>query len=271
VAVVGLVLGVGIDRHHTAQVRVAEARHRLEAVAVVQSLSPRVTGRGLIVDLDVQLYNAGPRPIDVEVTPDDPPPAGVRVEVLTGSRTVPSGGAQAVTVRVPVDCSSSLATEAALAVRTADGTQHRLPLRSGSGASFDQTDQQGLCQMLPDRQQLNAQLAGSLTEPVLALTNNTDGALMVSIDSASPMTQVSSHRLSFTTVPALPLKLAAHSSRTVRISVGVPGCIIGDDLPALSGIGYLGLRGDDARGVQLTAAGVDVGALVGGAIARTCH
>ena len=48
---------------------------------------------------------------------------------------------------------------------------------------------------------------------------------MVTLDSGSPLTEATSHRLSLTTVPALPLKVPAHSNRTVRLQLRAHSCL----------------------------------------------
>jgi hypothetical protein len=267
-ALLGLAVGVALDHYHAQQVRESEARQRLQALAVVQSMTSRIILDGQLAELIVQVYNSGTHPLSVLVSPAGP---SARIQVASGSRTVPPGGAQLVIAQVPLDCASNQPLGLTIPMQTVDGTEHQLAPRSDTGAPLDQSSQQELCTLLPDRQLLTAQLQGGLNDPLLQLTNDTEGPLTVSVDSGSPLTQVSSHRLSFKLVPALPMQIPAHGTRTVRIGLQVPGCIIGGNLPELSSVGFLGLRGDDPHGTQVAAASVDVGPLVGGVVARTCQ
>ncbi|WP_426563894.1 hypothetical protein ACPPVT_21395 [Angustibacter sp. McL0619] len=269
-AVLGLVAGAAADRHHTAQVQRAEARQRLGALALLQSVSSIITGYGTVAELNVQVYNSGKRPFDVQVSPEGATTEKLRIQVPAGSRTVQPGQALGVVVALPIDCTASAPPTVAIPVQVREGGEQQLAVRYVSGVPLDQSAQQALCEMMPDLEQLSASLLGTLTHPVLQLSNGTDSPLTVGIDSGSPLTEAFGHRLSFRTVPRLPLTLRPRATSSVRVEVGVPGCIIGSNLPDLSRIGYLELRGDDTHGVQVTGAGVDVGPLIGGAIARSC-
>jgi hypothetical protein len=56
----------------------------------------------------------------------------------------------------------------------------------------------------------------------------------------------------------------------VRLQVRAHSCLASSDAGLLDGLSYLGLRADDAAGNEVGANGVDIGALVGLAMARSC-
>ena len=116
---------------------------------------------------------------------------------------------------------------------------------------------------------MSIRLTGSLSQPVLELSNSTDQPLTVTLDSGSPLTQAASQYLSVTTRPALPTTVAAGGTRRLALRLDVQGCH--RDLGPLAdgGLGYFGL---DVEGLhEQNQVGVDLSALVGAALERSCR
>jgi hypothetical protein len=286
--IVGVVLGSWWTARHGDQVREAAARASVQAFATPVSVNPLVTGRGTVADYSIRLINLGNQPLTVTVSADAdrPRPDRPAISMLTGTSTVAAGQEVMVRARVPLDCSSAEPVTLRLPVTSADGTAHSLALRNGVEAGVDVTPSD-LCTFTDGQQVLEVDLIGTLDRPRLRLRNNSDRALLVALDSGSPLTQSSSELLTVATVPKLPVTVRPHDDTTVGLDIRVATCRkdLGT-LSTLSGYGYLGFQGetvarsdgadgggadDSLDGGAEANAGVDASPLVGAALARACQ
>lgn len=261
--------------------RAAAARSStLSAMALVTSvdtsIDDTVGGRTSYSDLTVQLFNAGPLPLQVvttgqvkAATPGEPV-----VRALGGASTVPAGGTLGVSVRVAVDCSAASGEPSPilLPVRTADGVVRWVAV--GTDA-MDQPVPYGpaACSGRPG-QSLLAQLAGSVSRPTLRLTNDTSRALSVALDLArSPFVAQAENFSVLRLTPSLPLVLAPRATKELALQLTPWSCPAGRSNVLSSQVPpYIVLRvsvpGSPATTQEM--AGVDLSLAWGAALAREC-
>ena len=271
--VLGIAIGAVATQHHATDV--AEAREARQVVAHAQfsDVSPRRTDGGTVADVRVAVSNLGTRPFDVLLTTpgSSAPPAGAAAQyhMSSGTSTVRPGETETFSTSVQLDCRSSDPISLTVPVRSAAGTASRLPVQSmdESASPMNGLD---LCPIYGDQSGFSSTVGGTLSRPTLRLSNSSGEPVVVTLDSGSPLTEAPSQRLSLTTVPALPLRIPAHSHRTVRLQLRAHSCLAGTDASAVDGLSYVGLRADDLTGNQVSSSGMDIGALVGLAMARSC-
>jgi hypothetical protein len=269
----GVAAGALWTDHHLSQVRRSELRATVSAVATPMNVSPLMTGQGQMADYTIKVLNLGALPLTVVKSSSAARPSASTplINIVTGDGTVAPGEEILITARVPVDCSSDRGTEIVVPVLSADGSAHRLALHDLAQTGYLNTAPQQLCTFLGGGEQLTADLTGTLDHPVLALRNNADQPLTVSLDSGSPLTQASSELLSLTTIPALPLTIASHDTQRLRVVIEAHGCQRDLSRITLGGFGYLCFQAESVRPGVTTGTGVDLGPLVGAAVARACQ
>nr|WP_284288496.1 hypothetical protein [Angustibacter aerolatus] len=108
----------------------------------------------------------------------------------------------------------------------------------------------------------------------LLISNPSDLAVTVFLDSSSPQTLASSEVVSFSTRPALPLRVGAHEDRQLAVTVKGGTCTRDLDSVLQGGGGVLVLVVESAPRAGSTglrsSMGVDLTALVGAALERDC-
>ncbi len=271
VAVLGLVAGGWWAARRAAADQQAGARASVSAFALVVGVDSHDSEAGKVADFSLRVYNVGALPLTVVVSDNQsrPPQGEPLVSLVTGDGTVRPGRDALVRARVPLNCESQEALRLRVPVRSPDGTVHRVDARDGDQGALAQSAQ-ALCAQGDYVDPMPVQLTGSLSQPVLELSNTTDRPLTVSLDSGSPLTQAASEYLALTTHPALPLVVPPNASERLQVRIDVQGCH--RDLGPLAdgGAGYLGLR---IEGVPdgMTQTGVDVSTLVGAALERSCR
>jgi len=117
-------------------------------------------------------------------------------------------------------------------------------------------------------QDLSATLIGSITRPLLRLTNNSDTTrgFVLKSDQGPDLT-VLGPLISITTLPETPVDVPAGRSVDLRLLVTARDCP--RDLSAFSGM-YLTVQQTGRTDFANSAVGVDVAALVGAAVAKAC-
>jgi hypothetical protein len=269
--VVGLVVGSLVTDRHARQTQHARERSRVSAFVLPSGVDVHDEGQGRVVDLTLRIYNVGAGDLSI---PEAPSGARVTtadplVTIITGGNTVRPGEDALVRARVPIDCTSDRPVQVQIPVLSPDGTEHLLtPVADGQFG----TDQpaQSLCNQNVYVEQLSIALSGSLARPTLSLANNSDDALTVSLDSGSPLTQDASQFLALTTRPALPTRVPPHKTVRLAVRIDVQGCHRNLQPLQDGGIGFLELNIEGgAEGP--TQNGVDLSALVGAALERSCR
>jgi hypothetical protein len=267
----GLGAGTWVTHRRAEAAQEARARGVVSAFAVVAGVDTYPSDAGQVADFTLRVFNVGDRPVTVAVSDArrrGPTPEPV-FSLVTGDGTLRPGRDALVRARVTLDCDGLQALRLQVPVRSADGRLHDVPVRDDEHVGISQSPQ-ALCSRDEYVDPLPVRLTGSLRDPVLELTNSTEQPLTISLDSGSPLTQASSEYLALTTRPALPLVIAPNSTRRLALQLAVQGCH--RDLGPLSdgGLGYLGLRIEgNPDGVVQT--GVDLSALVGAALERSCR
>ncbi|GAA4350204.1 hypothetical protein [Angustibacter luteus] len=269
--VVGIAIGAVATQHHATDVAQAREARRVIAQAQFSDVTPNRTDRGTVAEVRVRVTNLGSRPFDVVVATSGGAPTAqeaAQFRTVSGTATVQPNQVESFSTAVLLDCQSSAPISLSLPVRSAAGTTSRLPVQpAGDSGPLSGLE---LCPFYGPDAGFQATIGGTLSRPTMRLSNDTAEPITVTLDSGSPLTEATSQRLSLTTVPALPLKVPGHSNRTVRLQLRAHGCLAGADATTMDGISYLQLRADDVRGNEVGASGVDVGALVGLAMARSC-
>ncbi|GAA4350208.1 hypothetical protein [Angustibacter luteus] len=271
-AAVGLVLGLVWSGHHGDQVREAQARSTVNALASFQSVNRIRTGQGPAIELAVDVFNVGALPIALVTSPaqtrlsyDTPV-----VTSLSGAQEIAPGTSTPVTARLLLACDSRTPIELAVPVRAPDGEVHRLPMQSSQwqSASLFPAD---LCNQSDDaRQPLEANVAGTLLRPTLELRNWTADPMTVTWGSGGqPGLAQFLEKVDLRLTPALPLTLRPNEQRTLRLSVTAHGCPQGVSLDDLNGYSNLMLHGSGGSG-QVGEAWVQVTAVLGAAMQRAC-
>ena len=214
----------------------------------------------------VRVTNHGPLPVRVVTGTSR---TGL-VVAATGTTdvAVPAGARGTVTATFVVDCqAATLVPVPVLQVRTADGRRHDVPLEIGV---FGGTPvREAVCEGSQGRG-VDASLSGSVQRPVLRLTNPGAHDQRVTLPSVLMSDADGRPLVTATTVPAGPLVVPGRGLRDVRLTVRVARCP--REVAALTGIGYLSLDVAPTDGGAPTTGGqgVDLGPLVGVALARAC-
>ena len=247
------------------------ARGAANAFALAVGFDGFDDGSGQMANVSVRVFNVGPRPLSVAGSHGLGALAdtGVRVTVITGDGVVRPGRDALVRVRVPLNCDAlESQLRVSVPVRSEDGTLHQVTVRDTDQGLLTQLPQ-SVCAQPGTSDPISVQLKGSLSDPVLELVSSSDKPVTVSLDSGSPLTQTASEFLAVTTRPALPITVPAGATRRLSLRLNVQGCH--RDLGALTdgSIGYFGLRLEGAGDVSQM--GVDVNALLGAALERSCR
>jgi hypothetical protein len=270
-AVLGVVGGAWWADHRADVAQLARARSAVNAFSLVVGVDGHDAGTGHVADLTLRVFNLGAQPLTIV-----PSKSGARlsatspiVSLITGDGTVRPGRDALVRVQLPLDCNALQSLRVRVPVRSPDGTVHPVDARSNDQGGLD-VNPQGVCMQDDYVDPLPVSLTGSLTRPMLELTNTTDRPVTVSLDSGSPLTQESSEFLALTTRPALPTVVPAGATKRLSVRIDVQGCH--RDLAALSygGIGFLSLRVEGAPD-GLTQTGIDLSTLVGASLERSCR
>jgi hypothetical protein len=267
----GVAAGAWVAHRRAAAADEASARNAASAFAIVAGIDSYASGTGQVADVTLRLFNVGARPITVATSDPgaDPSRTAPVVRLINGDGTLLPGRDALVRAVVALDCDSAGPFQITVAVRSQDGTLHDVAVRDDEHVGLTRSAS-AMCSRDDYADPLPVRLTGSLRSPSLQLSNTTDRPLTISLDSGSPLTQAASEYLAVTTLPALPLVMAPNSEQHLSLRLTVQGCH--RDLGPLQdgGSGYLGLRieGSPDGPVQT---GVDVSALVGAALERSCR
>jgi hypothetical protein len=218
----------------------------------------------------VRIFNVGHRPFSVAAAKGGGAlvDTGSRVTVITGDGVVRPDRDALVRVRVPLHCDAMEAIKLSVPVRSEDGSLHQLTVRDTDQGLLSQTPQ-AICAQSSGVEPMSVQVKGTLDQPLLELTNSSEQPVTVSLDSGSPLTQMASQYLSVTTKPALPVSVAAGATRRLSLRLDVEGCHRDLGRLADGGVGYFSLNLDSPN--EMSQMGVDLSALVGAALERSCH
>lgn len=134
-AFTGGVVGALVGHRQAVQAQVAADEAAVAAVAYATDVTRYAGVGGQTALLNVQLTNAGPRPLTLVVTPYgvDASVGHPVVRELGSTPAVPAGRNLEVLLTVSLDCVHPAANVATVPVRTADGRVHRVPVRSRTG------------------------------------------------------------------------------------------------------------------------------------------
>ncbi len=268
----GIGTGAWFSHRRAVATQESAARAGVNAFALAVGLDSGAStepGKEQIV-VAVRIFNVGHRPFSVAAAKGVGAlvDTGSRVTVITGDGVVRPDRDALVRVRVPLHCDAMEAIKVSVPVRSEDGSLHQLTVRDTDQGMLTQTPQ-AICSQAANVEPISARLTGTLSQPVLELTNSTDTPVTVTLDSGSPLTQAASQYLAVTTRPGMPATVAAGATRRLALRLDVQGCH--HDLGPLADgrFSYFGLRVDGADAVSQV--GVDVSALVGAALERSCR
>ncbi|MGN6302674.1 MAG: hypothetical protein ACTHN8_16450, partial [Angustibacter sp.] len=267
----GVTTGAWFAHRRASAAKEAAARGAVNAFALAVGFDSGAGGSDQrVAAVAVRVFNVGSRPLSIAAAKGVGAlvDTGSRVTVITGDGVVRPERDALVRVRVPLRCDALEAISLSVPVRSQDGALHQLAVRDTDQGMLSQVPQ-ALCAQSEQAEPMSVRLKGSLSDPALELTNSTDKPVTVSLDSGSPLTQSASQYLAVTTRPGLPVTVAPGATRRLALRLDVNGCH--RDLSPLAdgGLGYFGLRIDGAGDVSQM--GVDLSALVGAALERSCH
>lgn len=264
VLVGALLAGVAVRRQQQDQ-RDQERRGFLAAGATVTNYTPSENGNSTVVQLTVALNNYGPLPVDVVTTPAGQT-GGTTVATVADSPTATRGATVAVLLTVPVECKDlEIDHGVTMPVRTADRRVHAVPVQMPFGG--EQTLRESTC--AGSGRRIHAAIGGPVSRPTLHLENNADENLDITLDATSglPPLEDGGRAVTVTTVPAMPVVLKPRGSRDLRLLVTARHCPA--DVGLLLSGSYLTVQAVSPDGQDL-GSGVDIGALIGVALARVC-
>ena len=252
--------GVLVSRHDRAQQRGAERAALVVQVSTTNVSSTNGGASSTIAHITTQLTNHGPLPVQVLTGTSA---TGVNVDVLGASPQVAAGGQKLVMVLIPVDCGSqSPDPKVALPVRTADQRRHDVQVDlTQPGSSLRDSVCNG------PNNPVGAQLTGPIARPVLRITNSGAEQMRFTISSNLGVGN-SQADIVVRTVPTVPVVVRAGSTLDLGLSVTARRCP--PDLASWANGSYLSVDGLSPNGTSNPAAGVDLGSLVGAAVARAC-
>lgn len=252
----------------------------LSAMAVVTGVDPNLdtvgAGSTSYADLTVQLFNAGPLPVDVVTTaPGQGPTSGEPlVRTLGGARTVPAGGTLVISVRIVVDCRADARQPGPLLlpVRTADGVVRWLAVNRDSVTTYVPVGLDA-CSQMSRRSSLLTQLAGTVTRPTLRLTNDTDRPLSVAVDVAQSALTSQGGSPVLRLVPPPPLVLAPRTTKELALQLTPRSCprsLAGPGSSQQPPYIVLQVSSPGSPASAREEAGVDLSLAWGAALARKC-
>ena len=264
--VVALVLGVGLGglavrRHEQDQQRQAQ-NAVLSVSAIFNNLSSAETGVITTATVVADLTNYGPVPVRVVTTTADQPES-IRVQLFTSPPEVAPGGTARVSLSVPINCDVDDADpRVTVPVLTRDQRRHDVPVEL-NGMSLPGAICSG------HTQNIQAAVIGSITRPLLRLTNNSDRTRGFVLKSdRGPDLTVLGPLISITTLPGTPVNVPAGRRVDLRLLVTARDCP--RDLTALAGLPHLTVEETSRNDFANSGVGVDVTALVGAAVAKAC-
>ncbi|WP_426563896.1 hypothetical protein ACPPVT_21400 [Angustibacter sp. McL0619] len=277
-ATAGLVLGVLWSGHQAERARVAEARGAVSAFATVGNYDRVQTSEGPAADFSIRVYNVGSTPLRLVTTARD-----LRLTYFTPQVSLSSGtdviapqASETVISRLLLDCDNTDPVSLSVPVRPPDGSLHQLTVAdSDNGLSWPTP--KDLCNQLDSNEQaLDAGLGGTLAKPTLQLRNTGNQQLTVDwqFDLGSGFgpdrrdVQLSSR-------PALPLTLQPSQTREVALTLTVSGCGSNRPIENYTSLGFVNLRAHvgpvSQDGGDTPVSGVDLSAVVGAALQRSCR
>lgn len=271
-AVGALLGGLAVHRREVAG-RLRAERAALLVDAALQTVD-RVDqqSRSMLATLTVRLRNLGSRPVQV-VTGPGPASGAIVTPLGLNGGDVAAGAATVLTLRVSVGCEGAPAeVPLVVPVRTVDRRAHDVPvdLRSGSRGVGGATRLRDL--VCNQDAGITTQVSGPVDAPVLRIHNRSDAGLRFTLDDTPvmPATELAGAavRVSVSTEPPMPVRIARGGSVDLRLVVRSRGCPGGGI--QLPGGAYLQLVGQDPQGTNRYSSGLDIGVLVGAAIARAC-
>ena len=273
--VAGALAGAGISRHRNDQAAERSDRAAVTVAAQASAIEPFTLPIGIGAQLQVTVTNLGPLAVEViasDRTRSDTDQGTTRQAVVTvlGARTsVGPGTSVSVEMRLPVDCRAGRLITTTLPVRTADGARHTVPV----SLPDDGRPPASICPPLGSASQLQAQLTGTVVQPVLQLTNNTSEAMRVRLPAQGLTPQGSDAVIQVITRPSLPTTIRPHDRLTVRLRFVAHSCVRElQDLQRLD-IATLSVAPETLTATRVVPGEpvpVDVTAVVAAAMVRTC-
>jgi hypothetical protein len=268
--VVGLIAGGLFTRQHERAVQAEADRGVAMVTGELASLDDGGRTYDRTLSLTVRLLNLGPLPVSLVTTGPAarPTPEAPRVRVSIGSNPqVRAGGTLLASVTARMDCDSGHPAWPRVQVRSGNGQVHDVRLlESGMLAGSPE----GYCSMIEQssRTPLAAELVGSLSRPVVRVTNPSRQSAQVLpvLNEATDMLVAASFR------PAGPQEVAAGQTRSFAMDVRVARCEtdVAQRTQAQSSNSYLEVRVLSTGNGSPDATGVDVGAVIGAHLERAC-
>ena len=257
--------GVVVRRHEEDQ-----QRHAQNAVLSVNTdfndFLPANDGANTTATVIADLKNYGPAPVRVVTTPDGQQD-GVRVQLFSSPPEVAPGGTARVSLSVPVDCDGPGADPTiTVPLLTGDQRRHEVPVELNGMSLLGFYCNSGHS---GHGQDIQAAVVGSIWRPLLRLTNDSDRTkVFVVRDDQEPVATVPGPLVTITTLPAGPVDVPAGRSVDLRLQVSARECP--RELSAIASFSSITVAEINRDGSSSSAMGVDVGALVGAAVARAC-
>jgi hypothetical protein len=270
---VGWTVGSTLATRHAQRARDAERTSRLAVVASIVGLDT-VPGSE-IVDFTIRLFNAGPLPVSLVLSPegDEPTTTIPVVRPLGGAGVVPAGGTLSASMRLAVDCTGrqEIGNLLRVPLRTADGHVHRVLALDDGGIRSTVYGGSPCNRGYPS---LDASLAGTIDHPLLRLHNTTHRLLQVTLDvENSPFVAQTANFSVLHLTPALPQVLAPDGRIDLAITLVPWSCPEGLSVVLNSQVSpyIVLLSGYPGAGtLAQDRIGVDLSALWGAALARNC-
>jgi len=258
-AIGAVVSGVVVRRHEEDQQRQAQ-NAVLSVGAIVSNFSPTNSGAVTTAAVTADLTNYGPVPVRVVTTPGDPK-AGRSVQMLSSSPDVAPGSTARVSLGVPVDCQGQGGDPTfTVPVLTGDQRRHEVPVELNLG---EMSVRSAICN--DGNGDVQASVVGSIARPLLRLKNDSAGTkVFVVRDGQGPVAR-DGPLVTITTLPATPVDVPSGQSMDLRLLVTLRECP--RDLSAITTGVYLTIDASSNDGSLTSGMGVDIGALVGAAVA----
>lgn len=261
-AIGAVVSGVVVRRHEEDQQRQAQ-NAVLSVNTDFNDFLPANDGANTTATVIADLKNYGPGPVRVVTTPDGQQD-GVRVQLFSSPPEVAPGGTARVSLSVPVDCDGPGADPTiTVPLLTGDQRRHEVPVELNGMSLLGSYCNSG------HGQDIQAAVVGSIWRPLLRLTNDSDRTkVFVVRNDQEPVATVPGPLVTITTLPAGPVDVPAGRSVDLRLQVSARECP--RELSAIASFSSITVAEINRDGSSSSAMGVDVGALVGAAVARAC-
>jgi hypothetical protein len=201
-----------------------------------------------------------------------------RVTLSSGASVVAPHSSQTVISRVLLDCHNLQTIRPTVTVLAPDGSAHRLQVQDDGSGTVLPTPADLCDQLDADQPAVDVELGGTLASPTLQLTNTTSRPMTVNWDYEVGSGGFSPDRrdVQLLSTPALPLTLQPHQQRRAALRVVVHGCGADKPIADYSSLGFMNLSVHVSDGIQSDAdaqqpvSGVDLTAIVGAALQRSC-